>query len=199
MLDRNIPAVVAGDVNVFTDRRALDALALLWNVLDPFRHDWLLRTLTNPALGLSDASLAMLCGEPPDPQAPLLELDEEPVPTVRASRWNPKRDLRLGWNVIRGEQDEALGDDAAVRLRRFRALRERWLERHSTMHRSKGSRVPFGERVSRAKETRALHARARSKSRCGACSIASVSSSHKTRTQRSRTFSNMPSDGWRAI
>ena len=128
MLDRNIPAAVSGDVNVFTDRRALDALALLWNVFDPFRHDWLLRTLTNPAFGLSDASLAVLCGEPPDPQAPLLELDDEPVPTARTSRWNPKRDLRLGWNVIRGEQDSQLGEDAAVRLRRFRALRERWLQ-----------------------------------------------------------------------
>jgi superfamily I DNA/RNA helicase len=128
LLERNIPAVVSGDVNVFADRRALDALALLWSLYDPFRHDWLLRTLANPAFGLSDASLAILCGEPPDPQPPLLELDDEPVPTARTSRWNPKRDLRLGWNVIRGEQDGALGDDAAVRVRRFRALRERWLE-----------------------------------------------------------------------
>lgn len=128
LLDRNIPVVVAGDANVFTDRRALDALALLWNVHDPFRHDWLLRTLSNPALGLSDASLAILCSEPPDPQRPLFLLDDEPAPTTRTSRWDPKRDLRLGWNVIRGEQDEALSPDAAARIQRFRQLRIRWLE-----------------------------------------------------------------------
>ncbi len=127
LLDRDIPAVVAGDANVFADRRALDAMALLWNVYDPFRHDWLLRTLSNPALGLSDASLAILCGEPDDPQTPLFTLDEEPAPTARVSRWDPKRDLRLGWNVIRGERDDALSADAAARVVRFRRLREDWL------------------------------------------------------------------------
>ena len=127
LLDRNIPAVVTGDVNVFADRRALDALALLWNVYDPFRHDWLLRTLASPAFALSDASLAILCSEPPDPQRPLFAFDQEPAPTARASRWNPKRDLRLGWNVIRGERDDALSEDAAGRIRRFRRLREGWL------------------------------------------------------------------------
>ncbi len=128
LLDRNIAVIVAGDLNAFADRRALDAIALLWNVHDPFRHDWLLRTLANPALGLSDASLAILCGEPPDPQRPLFAFDEEPAPTARTSRWSPKRDLRLGWNVIRGERDAALSEDAAGRVQRFRALRERWLE-----------------------------------------------------------------------
>jgi superfamily I DNA/RNA helicase len=128
LLDRDIPASVGGDANIFADRRALDALALLWNVYDPFRHEWLLRTLGNPAFGLSDASLATLCSEPPDPQRPLFAFDEEPAPTAKASRWNPQRDLRLGWNVLRGERDEALSDDAAERIRRFRRLRERWLE-----------------------------------------------------------------------
>ena len=123
LLDANIPVAISGDVNLFADRRALDALALLWNVYDPFRHEWLLRTLSGPAVGLSDASLAMLCGEPPDPQRPLFAFDDEPAPTTRASRWNPKRDLRLGWNVIRGEQDDALGADAAARVKRFRRLR----------------------------------------------------------------------------
>ncbi len=127
LLDRDIPAVVTGDVNVFADRRALDALALLWNVYDPFRHDWLLRTLASPAFALSDASLAILCSEPPDPQRPLFAFDQEPAPTARASRWNPKRDLRLGWNVIRGERDDALSADATGRVRRFRRLREGWL------------------------------------------------------------------------
>jgi superfamily I DNA/RNA helicase len=87
-----------------------------------------LRTLSGPAVGLSDASLAMLCGEPPDPQRPLFAFDDEPAPTTRASRWNPKRDLRLGWNVLRGEQDDALGADAAARVKRFRRLRLEWLD-----------------------------------------------------------------------
>ncbi|MGB9650876.1 MAG: UvrD-helicase domain-containing protein [Candidatus Cybelea sp.] len=137
LLDCNIPVVVAGDLNVFCDRRALDALALLWSVWDPFRHDWLLRTLASRALALSDASLAILCGEPPDPQRPLFEFDEEPAPTVRASRWNPQRDLQLGWNVLRGERDDALSADAAARIARFRRLREGWVE---TMR-----RAPFEE------------------------------------------------------
>ncbi len=128
LLDANVPVAISGDVNLFADRRVCDALALLWNVYDPFRHEWLLRTLSGPAVGLSDASLATLCGEPLDTQRPLFAFDDEPAPTVRASRWNPKRDLRLGWNVIRGEQDAALGADAASRVKRFRRLRERWVE-----------------------------------------------------------------------
>jgi superfamily I DNA/RNA helicase len=127
LLDRNVPAVVSGDLNVFTDRRALDALALLWNVMDPFRHECLLRTLTGPRFALSDASLAALCSEPPDPQRSLFAFDDEPAPTARISRWNPKRDLRLGWNVIRGERDDALGEVARARVRQFRELRNEWL------------------------------------------------------------------------
>jgi superfamily I DNA/RNA helicase len=160
LLDRNIPAIVAGDANVFGDRRALDALALLWNVYDPFRHDWLLRTLANPALGLSDASLAILCAEPPDPQRPLFAFDDEPAPTIRATRWDPKRDLRLGWNVVRGEQDAALSDEAAARIRRFRGLRERWLR---TMHESSFAefvRAVWDEGLAREGEPESARARA---------------------------------------
>ena len=127
LLDRDVNVITSGDANVFADRRALDALALLWNVVDPFRHDWMLRTLGNPALGLSDASLALLCTEPPNPQTPLFVFDDDPAPTVRPTRWDPKRDLRLGWNVVRGEQDAGLPAVARERLQRFRTLRERWL------------------------------------------------------------------------
>ncbi len=133
LLDRGVPVAIVGDANLFTDRRALDALALLWNVYDPFRHEWLLRTLSNPALGLSDASLAILCAEPPDPQRPLFTLDDEPAPTSRPSRWDPKRDLRLGWNVIRGDQDAALAADARARVERFRQLRAEWIEAMETL------------------------------------------------------------------
>jgi superfamily I DNA/RNA helicase len=132
LLDRGVPAVVTGDANVFEDRRVLDALAVLWNVHDPFRHDWLLRTLSNPAVGLSDASLAILCGEPADPQRQLFAFEDEAAPTLRPGRWDAKRDLRLGWNVIRGERDDALSPDAAERVRSFRRMREAWLRRRDS-------------------------------------------------------------------
>lgn len=160
LLERNVPAIIAGATNVFSDRRALDALALLWNVYDPFRHEWILRTLVNPALALSDASLAVLCAEPPDPQRPLFAFDEEPAPTTRSSRWNSQRDLRLGWNVIRGEQDEALSDDAAARLRRFRGLREGWLQ---VMHEApfeRFARTVWREGLAREGEPGSARARA---------------------------------------
>lgn len=127
LLDRDIPVLTRGDVNIFTDRRVLDALALLWNLWDPFRHEWMLRTLSGPSLAFSDSSLEILCSEPPDAQAPLFVLDEEPAPTTRAGRWNPKRDLRLGWNVVRGEQDRSLSATARERIHAFRAMREHWL------------------------------------------------------------------------
>ncbi|HKU82003.1 MAG TPA: 3'-5' exonuclease [Candidatus Tumulicola sp.] len=142
LLDRDVAPVVAGDVNVFADRRALDALALLWNAYDPFAHEWLLRTLANPAFGLSDASLALLCGEPPSPQSPLFVFDDEPAPTLRASRWDPKRDLRLGWNVVRGDRDAELSAVARERIERFRARRLGWID---AMHREPFDR--FAQRV----------------------------------------------------
>jgi superfamily I DNA/RNA helicase len=149
LLDHDIPTTIAGDANLFEDRRALDALALLWNVHDPFRHDWLLRTLTTRAVGLSDASLAILCSEPADPQRQLFAFEDEPAPTVRASRWDPRRDLRLGWNVVRGEQDSALEDDAAARVQRFRSLRERWLDALSTLPLETFARTVWREGLAR--------------------------------------------------
>ncbi|HTX57876.1 MAG TPA: UvrD-helicase domain-containing protein [Candidatus Acidoferrales bacterium] len=128
LLDRDIAAAAAGDVNVFADRRALDALALLWNVWDPFRHEWLLRTLAGKALALSDASVAALCADPPDPQTALFSLEAEQAPTERTSRWNPKRDVRLGWNVLRGDADLSLNEIARERVARFRELRRGWVD-----------------------------------------------------------------------
>ena len=160
LLERNVPVLLSGDSNVFTDRRALDALALLWNVYDPFRHEWLLRTLGNRAFGLSDASLAVLCSEPPDPQRALFAFDEEPAPTVRATRWNPKRDLRLGWNVIRGERDEALTDEAAARLKRFRNLRERWVAAMHELAFERFARLVWSEGLARDGDPGSARARA---------------------------------------
>jgi superfamily I DNA/RNA helicase len=134
LLDHEIPATVAGDVNLFADRRALDALALLWNVWDPFAHTWLLRTLSGKAMALSDASVATLCSDPPDPQVALFAPDPEESPTVtRSGRWDPKRDVRLGWNVLRGDNDTQLNDVAHGRVRRFRELRREWIDALSTL------------------------------------------------------------------
>jgi len=149
LLARDIPTIARGDVNVFADRRALDAMALLWNAYDPFRHDWLLRTLANPAFALSDASLSTLCAEPPHPQTPLFLLDDEPAPTVRSSRWDPKRDLRLGWNVVRGEQDEALTAEARTSLERFRRLRAGWVDAMYAMPFEAFVRTVWGEGLAR--------------------------------------------------
>lgn len=128
LIDAGIPVAVNGDVNIFADRRALDALALLWNVWDPYRHDYLLRTLQGRALGLSDATIAALCAEPPDAQTPLFELGTEPAPTSRKNRFDSRRDLRLGWNVVYGTNDGALTEVARTRLAGFRARRRSWLE-----------------------------------------------------------------------
>ncbi|HUN28267.1 MAG TPA: UvrD-helicase domain-containing protein [Alphaproteobacteria bacterium] len=127
LLDRDIAAAAAGDVNVFADRRALDAIALLWNVWDPFKHEWLLRTLSGKAMALADSSIAVLCADPPSPQTALFALDPEQAPTARTSRWDPKRDVRLGWNVLRGDTDVSLNDEARLRVQRFRELRSAWV------------------------------------------------------------------------
>lgn len=160
LLDRGIPTLVAGDVNLFADRRALDALALLWNVYDPFRHEALLRTLSGNAVALSDASLALLCTEPPDPQRALFTLDAEPPPTARAGRWDPKRDLRLGWNVVRGERDDALSEEARERVRRFRALRESWIEAMQALPFEDFARRVWSEGLAREGERGSARARA---------------------------------------
>jgi len=127
LLDRGIPAAAAGDANLFADRRALDALALLWNVWNPFAHAWLLRTLSGRAMALSDTSLAVLCTDPPNPQVALFDEQPEAAPTQRGGRWDPKRDIRLGWNVLRGESDAGLDPIARERVQRFRTLRAGWI------------------------------------------------------------------------
>lgn len=160
LLDRDVPVLVSGDVNVFTDRRSLDALALLWNLWDPFRHDWLLRTLSGPSMALSDASLDVLCSEPPDAQEPLVAMDDEPAPTTRSGRWNPKRDLRLGWNVVRGERDASLSATARERLVAFRAMRERWVAQLGAAPFETIARTVWNDALARAGAPGSAHARA---------------------------------------
>lgn len=133
LLERNIPAQIAGDLNVFKEPEALDALALLWFVYDPFRHEYLLRLLSSDAVALSDATLAALCAEPEDAQTELFSQQPAIEPGPQALRWDPMRDVRLGWNVLRGDRDATLSDLARDRLMRLRELRNDWLRALRTM------------------------------------------------------------------
>jgi superfamily I DNA/RNA helicase len=123
---RDVPVALAGDPALFERAGVRDALALLWTAVDPFHHVWTLRALQTPMLRLSDASLAILCGEPANPQPALFALPASESDTDR--RWDTKRDLRLGTNVLRGERDADLSDVARERLVAFRARRTRWCE-----------------------------------------------------------------------
>jgi len=123
---RDVPVALAGDPALFERADVRDALALLWTAVDPFHHVWTLRALQTPMLRLSDASIAILCGEPANPQPALFALPENETDTDR--RWDRKRDLRLGSNVLRGERDADLSGLARERLVAFRARRTRWCE-----------------------------------------------------------------------
>src|SRR5205807_3945401 len=88
-------------------------------------HEWRLRTLGGPACALCDASLAALCTEPENGQTLLFE--EMGADPSGSGRWDRKRDVRLGWNVVRGDQDGLLPPIARARVAEFRALREAWV------------------------------------------------------------------------
>lgn len=125
LVGRDLPVALAGDPALFLRADVLDALALLWTAVDPFRHVWVLRALQTPMMRLSDASIAILCGEPADPQPALFALPDEELQGDR--RWDRKRDTRLGTNVVRGERDADLSPIARERLIAFRSRRERWI------------------------------------------------------------------------
>lgn len=124
LIARDIAIAPNGDPALFERADVLDALGLLWTAVDPFHHVWTLRTLQTPMLRLSDASIAILCGEPPNPQPALFTLGEEEDDGER--RWDRKRDVRLGTNLLRGERDADLPEIARERVVGFRARRERW-------------------------------------------------------------------------
>jgi superfamily I DNA/RNA helicase len=160
LLQRGIATQTIGDVNAFCDPRAMDALALLWNVYDPFRHDWLLRTLCAPALALSDASLVVLCAQPPDAQTLLFEPEGEADAPRR--RWDAQRDLRLGTNVIRGDADADLAPLARERIERFRAMRLAWVEASASLRPSELARAVWREGLAQlgARESAAARSQA---------------------------------------
>ena len=151
LLERNVRVQVAGDLNVFSEPEALDALAVLWTLHDPFRHEYLLRVLSGPALGLSDASVYTLCGEPPDAQT-LLFSEDAPAAEQRSGRWDPKRDLRLGWNVARGDRDADLSPMARERLQRLREKRAGWLDAMRRLSVPQLVRLVWREALARAGE-----------------------------------------------
>jgi superfamily I DNA/RNA helicase len=126
LLALDVPLALAGDPALFHRADVLDALALLWLAVDPFAHVWTLRALQTPMLRLSDASLAILCGEPANPQPALFPLPEGEAAGDR--RWDRKRDLRLGTNVLGGERDADLGPIARERLQALRTRRARWID-----------------------------------------------------------------------
>ena len=121
---RDVPVALAGDPALFERAAVRDALALLWTAVDPFHHVWTLRALQTPMLRLSDASVAILCGEPASPQPALFAMPDAEADGDR--RWDRKRDLRLGTNVLHGERDADLSGVARERLVAFRARRARW-------------------------------------------------------------------------
>jgi superfamily I DNA/RNA helicase len=124
LLERGIAVVLHGDVDLLARPDVLDALAALWTAVDPFRHAWLLRVLQGPSVALSDATLALLCGEPANPQALLFPLPDGDDDTDR--RWDRRRDLRLATNVVRGERDGDLPPAARERIVALRERRARW-------------------------------------------------------------------------
>ena len=109
----------------------------------------MLRTLDNPAL----RTLRRLAGLTVHRTAPsadaAVRLDDEPAPTARATRWDPKRDLRLGWNVFAENRMRAVGPRRASG-RTLPALRERWVGAMRDRP-FEASRGPSGKRGSRAK------------------------------------------------
>jgi DNA helicase-2/ATP-dependent DNA helicase PcrA len=125
LVARNVPVDIAGAARLYDFPAVLDALAALWSAVDPFRHDFLLRSLEAPWMRLCDASIATLCADATDPQPLLFELPDD-VPETGDRRWDRRRDLRLGRNVTRGDVDADLPADARERLSAFREARARW-------------------------------------------------------------------------
>jgi superfamily I DNA/RNA helicase len=126
LLARDIPVDVAGAASVYAYPASADALAVLWSAVDPFRHDALLRNLEAPWLRLSDASIAILCGDAVAPQPLLFEIPDDGADAARSGRWDERRNVRLGRNVTRGDVDDRLAPEARARIVAFREARARW-------------------------------------------------------------------------
>jgi superfamily I DNA/RNA helicase len=182
LVDRDIPIAPAGDLALFARHDTLDALGLLWSTVDPFAHGWLLRVLQLPFLSLSDASLATLCGEPASPQALLFDLPPQDD-GEGARRWDRRRDIRLGTNVVRGDRDIDLEPDVRDRLSAFRARRATWQHHLRSAGALDAARtiVTDGGMYARRPHETAARAGRRATSRGRTCRRAGVLRAHRTR------------------
>ncbi len=158
LLARDVPVDVGGAASLYAFPATLDALAVLWSAVDPFRHEYLLRVLEAPFLRLADASIATLCGDAAEPQPLLFALPDDDIDEARAGRWDRRRDLRLGRNVTRGDVDLDLSADARERIVAFRRARERWVAAARTHALGEHARLVLCESV---EATRDRSARAR--------------------------------------
>ena len=148
LLARNVDVQIAGNLNLYAVPDVLDALALLWNVHEPFAHDWLLRTLSGRAVNLSDASIVALCERSENAETPLFALDELEDDETRG-RWDRSRDVRLGWNVLRGDRDGALSDVARERVGKLRANLLRWQQARAHLELPELAKLIFSQGLAR--------------------------------------------------
>lgn len=146
LLERGIAVDPAGEGSLYDFAPIEDALAPLWALADPYRHDWLLRNLEAPWLRLSDATIATLSGEPADAQTLLFDVHSG-VEDERGRRWERHRNLRLGRNVVRGDRDGELTPHSLERLREFREARLRWAALERSLDLVQLARAIFAETV----------------------------------------------------
>ena len=146
LLARNVAIDLAGDAALYDFKAVADGLGALWALADPYRHDWLLRNLEAPWLNLADATVATLCAEPAEPQIALFEPDED-AEDERGRRWDRRRNVRLGLNVIRGDRDADIPEVARERLVAFRAARRRWMALERSAPLGSLARTVFAETV----------------------------------------------------
>jgi superfamily I DNA/RNA helicase len=147
LLARNVPTDVGGAASLYDFPATADALAALYSVVDPFRHDYLLRALQAPWMRLADASLATLCADAADPQTLLFEIDGDDAESRETRRWDQRRNLRLARNVTRGDVDGDLPREARERLGAFRAARARYERAARGLEPSQLARLIFDETV----------------------------------------------------
>ncbi len=147
LLARDIAADVGGSASLYDFPAVGDAFAALWPVVDPYRHDYLLRALQAPWLALSDATLAVLCADAAEPQPLLFELPDDDANGTRDRRWDPRRNVRLGRNVTRGDVDTDLPSDARERLAAFRGALGRYESLGRTCDAAELARIILDETV----------------------------------------------------
>lgn len=124
--ERGVPAAQPS-TSLEDPKEIADLFALCSLVDDPLDQEHLLRVLASPVVGLSDASLWMLCRDPADEQQLVLEVGD---PIVGMSKARPGT---LPQNVLRGSADFLLSDAARGALTSFRDDMTKWRARCAYM------------------------------------------------------------------